>query len=137
MPFIVIYIDRELDANQKRQFSKEIVKTASDAIEASNPPARKRIYNLSITTVDPVNTSVNGELVMDGAVFPWRIEISSFDIGPKQKESLVASLTPKMAELMGLPNDPTAWDRIWIRFHHFVPDDFAIGGKFVSQLIKS
>ena len=61
------------------------------------------------------------------------LELSDWWVGTRLQRRAAARLTPLLASIFGVPQ--TQLESVNVRFHPYPPQDFAVGGRLLSDLV--
>jgi phenylpyruvate tautomerase PptA (4-oxalocrotonate tautomerase family) len=129
MPFLRVY-SPELDLEQKRLFAHELTEGILRALGL--PEQYRDRTAIHFVGYRPEEMAIGGRLAVDSQQAEYILEIVEQDLTQRKKEALVRVLTPLAARLFGL-NADQIW-HITMRFVSYSADDYAIGGRFVSEI---
>jgi phenylpyruvate tautomerase PptA (4-oxalocrotonate tautomerase family) len=118
----------DLPLEQKREIARQLTNKVSELL----PDEKKERCTVHFQAFRPEDCAIGGQLIIDGRAPHFHLEFS-FPVLPKMKKrELVNELTPLLGRLLGLR--PNELHRVSVIFSDYDPQDFAVGGKFLSEM---
>lgn len=127
----------ELSIERRAAIATALTKSINDLF--FNPDARISREELRERTTVHFAPYADGELFVGGRTPAQRgtidltVEVSDWNMSLRQQRKVASGLTPVLARLFGVP--PEAIDGINIRFHSYPPNDFAVGGRLLGDVV--
>jgi phenylpyruvate tautomerase PptA (4-oxalocrotonate tautomerase family) len=118
----------DLPLELKREIARQLTNKVSEIL----PDQKKDWCTVHFQAFRPEDFAIGGELIIDGRPPHYHLEFSFATLPKNKKRELVNELTPLLGRLLGLR--PNELYRINVIFSDYDPQDFAVGGKFLSEM---
>ena len=132
MPYIRLY-SPELRLEVKRELARSLTECVMQALQL--PAEAQHWVTIQFVPYSLEDMAIGGSLLVDTLDPEYQMEVHERNLTPAKKEALVTGLTAAFAEVMELQSEQAF--KIHILLQEYSSGDFAIGGRFLSELDKS
>ena len=141
MPYLRLFCP-ELTVKQKKLIAKELTNAATRSFKLTKDYRNR--CTVQFVQFELEDVALDGKLVSDGGEPDYLLEVSYRKLSEAPKRAFVREATSSLAKLLNLKRrswlarllritDPPLF-RISILFREHSDDDFAVGGRFLSEL---
>ena len=136
MPYLRITC-AELPDEQKRKIATQLTEEINKLF--FNPrggPSKEELRERTTVHFTPYSDAhlfIGGRTQEESGTPDVTVELSDWLMSVKQQRKVAKVLTPRLAELFGVPIEEL--DAVNIRFHPYPPSDFAVGGVLLSDRV--
>ena len=131
MPYIRIY-SPELRLEVKRELARTLTDSAMQALQL--PDEARHFTTIQFVPYSLEDMAIGGSLLVDTLDPEYQLEVHERNLTPEKKEALVTGLTKAFSEVMQLEEEQAF--KIHILIQEYNSGDFAIGGRFLTELDK-
>lgn len=121
-----------LSVQTKREIARGLTSATLSALTLPESDAERTTVHFASYT--PEDFAIGGRLLADGQQSDYTLEVSERNLTPQSKRRLVDALMPVLMRHLGLGANPHDAFHVNILFRPYVPDDMAIGGRFLPEL---
>ena len=130
MPALTLSVDQKFSPEEKRAIATAISAAVHRGLELAKVPKNPRRVLLTFQYIDPEDVAIDGTLVSEGAMFPYKLEYNGLALTDEQKVVVTNELTRAIVEALGLPQDEGGYSSVSVLYVPYGPTDYAIGGRF-------
>ena len=136
MPYLRITC-QPVTPERRRQIAQALTDTVNDLFfNPKAPTSREELRERTTVHFVPYETNevfVGARTPEERGQTDITVEVSDWGMSVRQQRKVAAGLTPKLAELFGVP--ASGLDAVNIRFHSYPPTDFAVGGRLLADVV--
>lgn len=119
-----------LPLETKRALARDL--TAATLRALGLPEAHRARTTVQFAPKAPEDIAIGGVLWADGGEPDYFLQLTDYGLTREKEEALVRELLPAMLGALGLGREDAF--KVNIKFNHYDPNDFAIGGVFLPEL---